>query len=77
MCKFFKDLSAKKPRKAKYSSIWDPDPVLKTLEKSDNSVISIKKLITKLVTLLALITTHRVQTLTKIKISNIIKNKII
>lgn len=58
--------------KPKYDDTWDPNPVLQFLGKQHPSeTLSLEQHVTKLVTLLALITAHRVQTLAKIRLSNI------
>lgn len=70
--RFFKGVFKMKPLKPKYNSTWDPSVVL-TLISSwyPNETLGIEKLTHKLVTLLALTTGHRVQTLSLIKINNI------
>lgn len=74
--RFFKGASAEKPQQPKYKSIWDPEPVLNCLENwFPHAEISMEMLTKKLVTLLALITGHRMQTISKIKISNIFVKK--
>lgn len=73
LARFFKGLSVQKPQKPKYESIWDPDPVIKFLAtQNPNDSIPLQNLTKKLVTLLALITAQRVQTLSKISIDNIV-----
>lgn len=58
----------------KYKSTWDPAPVLSYLKnKFPNEQLSLQDLTQKTVTLLALITAQRVQTLTKIDLKNIKK----
>lgn len=70
--RFCKRASILKPLKAKYIEIWDPSPVLEFLKKQQpNEDLTLKKLSEKLCTLLALTTAQRIQTLTKIKLSNI------
>lgn len=61
-----------KPPQPKYSSTWNIEPVLKYLETLHplNS-LSLEKLTIKTVTLMALTTAHRVQTLSKVDINNI------
>lgn len=72
LARFFKGLSVQKPQKPKYDTIWDPDPVIKFLAtQHPNESISLLKLTKKLATFLALITAHRVQTLSKIEIDEI------
>lgn len=56
----------------KYNITWDPSIVLDYLENLyPNQTLPLDQLAKKTVTLLALITAHRVQTLTLIKINNI------
>ncbi|KAJ8927299.1 hypothetical protein NQ314_020248 [Rhamnusium bicolor] len=62
----------KNPSSPKYSSTWDSYPVLEYLGKQyPLGNLSLQDLILKLVTLLALISGHRMQTITKIMISSI------
>ncbi|KAJ8981502.1 hypothetical protein NQ317_016499 [Molorchus minor] len=66
-----------KPSYPKYENIWDPLPVLVFIEKLyplEN--LPLEKLTTKVVLLIALCSAQRCQTLSKIRISNIIKNEI-
>lgn len=70
--RFLKGIYNKRPSKPKYHSTWDPHPVLMYLSSLHPlQSISLSHLTFKLVTLLALITGHRIQTLSKIKIQNI------
>lgn len=70
--RFFKGISVTKPQKPKYPFIWDPHPVLNYLATLyPNTELSLENLTKKLVTLLALITAQRVQTLSLIKTENI------
>ncbi|KAB0790526.1 hypothetical protein PPYR_15075 [Photinus pyralis] len=56
----------------KYNSTWDPGLVLQYLGSLyPNNVISIQLLSVKLITLLALVTAHRLQTFSVIQITNI------
>ena len=72
LARFFKGLSVIKPQKPKYDSIWDPEPVINYLEKlQPNEEISLENLTKKSVTLLALSTAQRLQTLAIISIDNI------
>lgn len=62
------------PSRPKYTETWDPYPVLKYLESLyplENLALAF--LTKKLVTLLALISGHRIQTLAKITLTNIRK----
>lgn len=70
--RFIKGISNIKPSRPRYENIWDPEPVLiylGNLYPLDS--LTLWELTTKMVTLLALITGHRIQTLSKIKLSNI------
>lgn len=74
LSRFFKGLSVKKPRAAKYGHIWDPEPVIEFIGKLyPNESLSLERLTKKLITLLAISTAQRVQTLSKIFIQNIKK----
>lgn len=62
-----------KPPKTKYEYTWDPKQVLNYLEQLfPHDELTLEQLSQKTVTLLALVTAHRVQTLDAIKISNFI-----
>ncbi|XP_015119029.1 uncharacterized protein LOC107042483 [Diachasma alloeum] len=70
--RFFKGLSVLRPSQPKYDYTWNPKSVLLSIEKwPDNSELSLKQLSKKLITLLALTTAHRIQSLSTIKIDNI------
>lgn len=70
--RFFKGLYNLRPSHPRYCSTWDPSIVLTHLRSFyPNDTLSLQKLSFKLVTLLALITAHRVQTLSLIRIQNI------
>lgn len=70
--RFFKGIFRSRPPVPKYDTTWDPAIVLTYLEKSfPHDTLSLELLSKKLVTLLALVTAHRVQTLSKINIDNI------
>lgn len=72
---FFKGVYRLKPPKAKYDCTWDPKIVLNYLSKLNfNDDLSLDNLSKKLVTLLALVTGHRIQTLSLIDIRNIMIN---
>lgn len=74
MKRFFRGLRKIDPPQPKYDTIWDPKIVLDYLSGlSSNEDLSIKDLSEKLVCLLALITGHRMQTLSLIRIENIEK----
>ncbi|KAJ8914163.1 hypothetical protein NQ315_016242 [Exocentrus adspersus] len=67
--RFMRGVSRLKPAKPRYNSTWDPKPVLNYLEGLSTSN-NLKLLSQKLVTLLALITEGRLQTISLIRISN-------
>ncbi|CAH1382014.1 unnamed protein product [Tenebrio molitor] len=61
-----------KPLTTKYRHIWDPKTVLNYIESlGPNSSLSLRQLTMKTVTLLALISGHRLQTLSLIRLENI------
>lgn len=70
--RFLKGIYKIKPPTSKYSITWDSNLVLNLLESWDSEIINLKQLSFKLVSILALTTAQRVQTLQSIKISNII-----
>lgn len=71
---FLKGVFRLRPPKAKYDYTWDSKTVLEYLSKlKSNEDLSLDELSKKLVTLLALVTGHRMQTLASIDIRNIIK----
>jgi len=72
VAQFMRGIARLRPIQSKYSVTWDPSLVLNLLESWDNSRISLKQLTLKLASLLALITSQRVQTLAEIRISNIV-----
>lgn len=70
--KFFKGVFRLKPPKPKYDRIWNIDIVLlKVSEWFPNESLSFEKLTLKLVILLAIGSTRRMQTLAAIKVSDI------
>ncbi|XP_049866809.1 uncharacterized protein LOC126367357 [Pectinophora gossypiella] len=70
--RFFKGVFRLRPTIPKYDITWDTGCVLDYLALLyPNEAISMEKLAKKCVTLLALVTAHRVQTLSKINIYNI------
>lgn len=70
--RFLKGIYKQRPPKPRYDITWDPNPVLSYLSSLfPLSEISVTDLTVKLVTLLALITGHRIQTLAKIQLRNI------
>lgn len=70
--RFLKGVYNKRPSTPKYSTTWDPNPILLYLEKIyPLHVFTIKDITLKLVTLLALTSASRVQTISKIFLQNI------
>jgi integrase len=69
--RFIRGISRLRPPQPRYNCTWDVDLIL-TLFKSwsDNEDLSLHKLTIKLVSLLAIVTAQRVQTINAIKISN-------
>lgn len=73
--RLFKGIANLRPAKPKYESTWDPQLVLNHVAQwGPNEEISLEKLTLKLVTLLALVTAQRMQTLASIDIQNIEKS---
>lgn len=70
--RFFRGLSNVRPPKPKYDSTWDPKVVLDYFQNSNNEKLSLESLSKKLITLLALVTGQRLQTLSLINIKNIV-----
>ncbi|KAJ8912961.1 hypothetical protein NQ315_000017 [Exocentrus adspersus] len=71
--RFLKGAFNIKPSSPRYSITWDPRPVLEHLETlMPLTSLTLQNLTLKLVTLLALISAHRIQTLTKISLENIV-----
>jgi len=71
--RFFKGVATLKPQRPRYDFIWDASPViehLSTLYPHEN--FSLEIISRKLVTLLALTTAQRMQTLAAIQLSNIV-----
>lgn len=74
--RYFKGLYNLRPSKPKYNVTWDPTVVLHHLRGFyPLESLSMERLTLKLVTLLALITAHRIQTLSLIELQNIHKNE--
>jgi hypothetical protein len=70
--RFMKGVFKLRPSKPRYNVTWDPNIVLNYLShKWPNETLSLEILGRKSLTLLALVTAHRVQTLSLIKLSNI------
>ncbi|CAK1601399.1 unnamed protein product [Parnassius mnemosyne] len=73
--RLLKGIYRQKPSLPKYTSTWDPKTVLDYVSKwYPNNNISLTKLTKKMTILFALCTSHRVQTLSLIRISNIIRS---
>lgn len=73
--RFFKGVSKLRPPKAKYDCTWDPGLLLDCFKNwGSNDGLSLEKLSMKLTSLLALVTGHRMQTLSLIDIRNIYAN---
>lgn len=71
--RFFKGIFRLRTPLPKYNITWDTSIVLNYLAGMyPNDSLSLEKLTHKLITLLALITSHRAQTLSKIRLSNIL-----
>ena len=79
MLSFFKGISKLRPSNPKYNSTWDPKVVLEYFTGlSHNDKLSIKDLVFKLITLMAFVTGHRMQTFSLIRVENIeIRDKFI
>lgn len=70
--RFLKGVYRLKPPQPKYNATWDTNLVLDKLNTwNPNDSLSLEKLAFKTVTLLALSTAHRIQTLSNIKVSNV------
>lgn len=70
--RFFKGVYNMRPNKPKYDFTWDPHTVPTFYSKQpDNKDLSLKDISKKLLTLLALITAHRMQTFSLIELDNI------
>ena len=70
--RFLKGVAVQKPQRPRYSSTWDPEPVLNHFSRLyPNESPPFDRLTKKLVILLALITAQRVQTLSKITLDNV------
>lgn len=72
MKRFMKGVFRSRPTVPRYNLTWDPTVVLNCLsQKWPNADLDLETLSKKLLTLLALVTAHRVQTFSLIKINNI------
>lgn len=70
--RFFKGVAKLRPAAPRYDSTWNPQIVLRYLSNwYPNEELNLESLTLKLVTLLALVTGHRMQTLSVIDIRNI------
>lgn len=73
--RLFKGFYRLRPPVPKYNITWDPSVVLDFLSKwYPNPNLSLEQLTKKVVTLLMLVTAHRVQTIGKINLKNIVIN---
>lgn len=73
--RFMKGVYRLRPITPKYNFTWDPNIVLNYLaQKFPNDNLNLETLSKKTITLLALVTAHRVQTFALIKINNITVN---
>lgn len=74
MQRFMKSIFRERPPKPKYDKIWDIDPVLEKLASWPAAEsLDLSRLTSKLVVLMAIGTTQRIQSLSLIKISNIVQ----
>ncbi|CAD6226508.1 GSCOCG00005860001-RA-CDS, partial [Cotesia congregata] len=74
--RFFKGVFKNRPPKPKYDTTWNTEAVLNWVEAlGPLKTLDLKTLTFKLVSLLALATAHRVQTLSLIKLSDMIISK--
>jgi len=70
--RFFKGVAALKPQRPRYDFVWDPSPVIAHLASLfPHESLTLETISCKLVTLLALTTAQRMQTLAAIRLSNI------
>lgn len=71
--RFCKGVYNMRPSAPRYTSTWDPSTVLTYLSSlTPNEEISLEQLSIKLITLLALITAHRMQTFSLIQVQNVV-----
>lgn len=75
--RFFKGVQNLRPSRAKYDTIWNPKDVLDFIREklSSNKDLSLEDLSMKTILLLALVTGHRMQTLSLIYLKNVIETK--
>ncbi|KAL7286871.1 hypothetical protein TKK_0019005 [Trichogramma kaykai] len=70
--RFFRGIYKMRPAKPKYDNVWDPASILEYFKTQEpNEKLTFQELSEKLVTLLALVTGQRMQTLSLIKVDNI------
>lgn len=70
--RFLKGIFRAKPPKRKYNVVWDTNLVFNLLDTKINEDLSLLDLSKKTATLVALICAHRLQTLTRLRVENII-----
>lgn len=71
--RFFKGVANLKPQRARYDCTWDPQIVIEFLKTQfPHNKLKLEDLTQKLLMLIALVTSQRMQTLSKISIENII-----
>lgn len=71
--RFFKGIAVLKPQKPRYEFVWDPSPVIEYLASLfPYEGLPLELITKKLITLLALTTAQRMQTLASIQCSNIV-----
>lgn len=72
VCRWMKGVSKLRPPTRKYNFTWDPQQVTQMLAKwYPHNTLSLQRITRKLITLLALTTAQRMQTLNQIKVENI------
>ncbi|KAL7300728.1 hypothetical protein TKK_0006707 [Trichogramma kaykai] len=72
MKRFLTGIYKRRPAKPKYNYVWDPSVILEYFQSQEcNENLNFKDLSQKLITLLALVTGQRIQTLSLIKVANI------
>ncbi|KYM95322.1 hypothetical protein ALC62_14036, partial [Cyphomyrmex costatus] len=71
--RFLKSVAVLKPQRPRYDYVWDPLPVIEHLATLyPHEGLSLESISRKLVTLFALMTAQRMQTLASIRLSNVI-----
>ena len=72
VCQYMKGIFNLKPSLPRYTSIWDPNKVLKRLSRQQpRRKVSLKVLTLKVVVLLSLLSVQRIQTLHAIRLENV------